>query len=162
MKNEPLHAPSSIQDTPHYFAWFYKRERTSKPHEGVRTAGAPIDIYACEPKPCLNFVQLTDMDMRKADWGLYTPLDLLKRMTEHDKYELFKYLSELKLSYSVGTFFDELLKEGLSKLVGEDVDKFFKPVDKKAEFEKLALELYPKYFCDAHGYLMDSLGRKIE
>ena len=43
-------------------------------------------------------------------------------------------------SYSSITFFDQLLKEGLDKLTLEDCEKFLKPIDKKAEFQKLAEE----------------------
>lgn len=125
MKNEPQYPPSHIEDSPSYFARYNQRKRESVKHLGER-AYPDIDPYAPEPKPCLNFVEFTRGDFNKAEWGRYTPLDLLARMTEHERYELFKYLADLQLSYNSRTFFEQLLKEGLDRLNGEDCEKWLK------------------------------------
>jgi hypothetical protein len=111
MKNEPQYPPKHIEDSPSYFARWGNRKRASANHLGDRVYPPPFDIYAPRPKPCLNFVSFTSMDFRDAEWGNYTPLNLLERMTEYERYQLFKHLSDMQLSFSSNTFLEQCLKE---------------------------------------------------
>jgi len=112
MRNEPQYPPSHIEDSPSYFARWENRKRVSANHLGHRVYPEPFDPYALQPnKPCLNYVYFTGMDFRKAETNRYTPLDLLERMTEYERYQLFKHLADMQLSFSSNTFLEQCLKE---------------------------------------------------